>query len=252
MVNIILSGCNGNMGQTIVKTAGLFDEINIIGGIDKNDKAANGFPVVPTPAGFNAKADVIIDFSHPSVLDGLLSFALARGTPIVIATTGLSPKQIEEIRAASEKIPVFFSANMSLGINLLIDLVRKAAAVLQKDYDIEIIEKHHNKKIDAPSGTALYIADEIADVLSYEPNYIYDRHSRRATREKNEIGIHAVRGGNIVGDHEVIFAGNNEIIEITHSAASKAVFAEGALKAALFLKDKKPGLYSMKDIVQNA
>ncbi len=249
MVNILLSGCNGNMGRMIAKTAEEFDGVTVIGGIDIKENPLSPFPVVTSPEKFTAKADVIVDFSHPSVTDHLLAFAVKKNLPIVIATTGLSAKQKEAIKDASEKIPVFFSANMSLGVNLLIDLVKKAALVLQKDYDIEIIEKHHNQKVDAPSGTALYIADEISSVLSYQPTYTYDRHSRRAKRDKSEIGIHAIRGGNIVGEHEVLFAGDNEVIEITHSASSKAVFAEGALRAAMFLKDKNPGLYSMSDIV---
>lgn len=249
MVNIILSGCNGTMGKNIIQAAEETRGVTIICGIDVKEDRQARFPVVASPRDFTANADVIVDFSHPSVTDDLLSFAVERKIPIVIATTGLSSKQKENIKAAAETIPVFFSANMSLGINLLIDLVKKAAAFLADDHDIEIVERHHNKKIDAPSGTALYIADEIAKVLPFEPSYTYDRHSRRAKREKTEIGIHAIRGGTIPGDHEVLFIGDSEILEIKHSAVSKRVFAEGALRAAVFLQGKAPGLYNMNDIV---
>lgn len=252
MVNIILSGCNGGMGKTVVKAAEDFEGVTVICGIDVHENPHSPFPVITKPEDFTANADAIIDFSHPSVTDDLLAFAVERKIPIVIATTGLSTKQKDNIRGASAKIPIFFSANMSLGINLLIDLVKKAAVVLSGDHDIEIIERHHNQKIDAPSGTALYIADEISGVLPYEPTYAYDRHARRAKREKSEIGIHAVRGGSIPGDHEVIFIGNSEIIEIKHSAVSKEVFADGALRAAVFLQGKGPGLYNMTDIVNKA
>ena len=168
----------------------------------------------------------------------------------MIATTGLSAEQKEQLAEAAKEIPLFFSANMSLGINLLISLAKKAAALLEESFDIEIIERHHNQKIDAPSGTALAIADGISEVLKNPPEYVYDRHSVRRKRKKNEIGLHAVRGGTIVGDHEVLFAGNDEVIELKHSAASKEVFAVGAVKAAKFLAGKRPGMYSMTDLVE--
>ena len=193
---------------------------------------------------------MIIDFSHPSALEPLLAYATAHKIPAVIATTGLSAEQKEQLAEAAKEIPLFFSANMSLGINLLISLAKKAAALLEESFDIEIIERHHNQKIDAPSGTALAIADGISEVLKNPPEYVYDRHSVRRKRKKNEIGLHAVRGGTIVGDHEVLFAGNDEVIELKHSAASKEVFAVGAVKAAKFLAGKRPGMYSMTDLVE--
>ena len=167
----------------------------------------------------------------------------------MIATTGLSEEQIEQIRQTAKIIPVFFSANMSLGISLLCELAKKAAKVLGSDFDIEIVEKHHNRKVDAPSGTALMLADAVCEELEHQPQYIYDRHSRRAARSKNEIGIHSIRGGTIVGEHDIIFAGHDEVITLSHSAASKEVFAQGAVNAALFLVNQKPGLYNMGDLV---
>lgn len=249
MINIMLSGCNGKMGQVITKIVS--ENEKIVAGIDINTEMKNDYPVFKSPYDFKEKADVIIDFSHPSCLEGLLKYATEKNTPIVIATTGLIASQIEQIKSAATKIPVFFSANMSLGVNLIIDLVSKAAKVLEGSFDIEIIEKHHNQKIDAPSGTALAIADSIANSLSYKSEYIYDRHSSRKKRSKNEIGIHAVRGGTIVGEHEVIFAGNDEIIEIKHSAMSKEIFAVGSISAAKFLVGQKKGLYNMKDLVSS-
>jgi 4-hydroxy-tetrahydrodipicolinate reductase len=192
---------------------------------------------------------VIIDFSNPDALESIVEYAVNNKIPLVMATTGLSSDQKSALKAASTKIPVFFSANMSLGVNLLIDLVKKAAKVLKDNFDIEIIEKHNNQKLDAPSGTALAIADAINTVFEQRQEYIFDRHSRRKKRSKNEIGIHAVRGGTIVGEHQVIFSGNDEIIEINHIAMSKKIFAEGALKAASFIHQKAPGIYGMNDLV---
>ncbi|MDD4496442.1 MAG: 4-hydroxy-tetrahydrodipicolinate reductase, partial [Eubacteriales bacterium] len=192
---------------------------------------------------------VIIDFSNPEALGELLEYAVDHNIPVVIATTGLSIQHRSMLQEVSNKIPVFFSANMSLGINLLISLVQKAAKVLGEDFDIEIIEKHHNRKIDAPSGTALYIADSINAVMDNKEQYVYDRHSSRKSRSKNEIGIHAVRGGTITGEHSVIFAGNDEIIEINHSARSRDIFASGALKAAAYIHGKKAGMYNMSDLL---
>jgi len=195
------------------------------------------------------KIDVIVDFSHPSALDSVLHYAIRTQTPAVICTTGLSAAQIQQIEAAAAKIPIFYSANMSIGVSLIIDLATRAAKALQDGFDIEIIEKHHNQKVDAPSGTALAIADAIASELESAPVYTYDRHSSRKKRDKAEIGIHAVRGGTIVGEHSVIFAGLDEVIEIKHSATSKEVFAVGAVRAAAFLKDKPAGFYNMKDLI---
>ncbi len=239
------------MGRVIAALCAKDENIKIVAGFDINTNQYSHFPIFSTPADYAGDADVIVDFSHPSSLSNLLAFAKIKKIPTVVCTTGLSPKQVEEIKRAATEIPMFFSANMSLGVNLVIDLVKRAAKVLEGKYDIEIIEKHHNQKIDSPSGTALAIADAISSALSFEPEYVYDRHSTRKSRDKNEIGIHAVRGGNIVGDHDVIFAGNNEIIEISHSASSREVFADGAVAAAKFMHGKAVGLYSMEDLVNS-
>lgn len=249
MINIILNGCNGKMGQVISRLVSEDTTCEIVAGFDINDFLPNAYPVFTNPADFTGEADVIIDFSHPSSLDGLLDFAKGHKMPAVIATTGLSADQIHSLSDASKEIPIFFSANMSLGINLLIALAKKAAVLLEGNFDIELVERHHNQKIDAPSGTALAIANAVSDVLSEPAEFVYDRHSVRRKRKKNEIGLHAVRGGTIVGDHEVIFAGNDEVIELRHSAASKEVFAVGSIKAAKFMVGKPAGMYSMDDLV---
>ncbi|NLL06090.1 MAG: 4-hydroxy-tetrahydrodipicolinate reductase [Clostridiaceae bacterium] len=251
MINILLSGCNGAMGQVITKLASKREDIKIVAGYDQNTSIQNTYPVFSNLSKCNVDIDVIIDFSHPAALDSLVQFAVSKKIPAVIATTGLVNAQIQTLKDASKKIPIFFSANMSLGVNLLIDLVKKAARVLEKDFDIEIVEKHHNQKIDAPSGTALAIADAINSSLEHPQEYTYDRHSRRKKRSKTEIGIHAVRGGTIVGDHSVIFAGNDEIIEINHIAMSKEIFAVGSLNAAAFLHKKSAGMYNMDNLIQS-
>ena len=248
MINIILSGCNGKMGRVITRLAAEDENVKIVAGFDIADTIPNTYPVYKKPAECTEKADVLIDFSHPSALSGVLEFCKNTNTPAVICTTGLSEEQRASLLDMAKFVPMFFSANMSLGINLLIALAKKAAQILEDNFDIEIVERHHNQKIDAPSGTALAIADGISEVLSNQSEYVYDRHSVRRKRRKNEIGIHAVRGGTIVGDHDVIFAGNDEVIELKHSAASKEVFAVGAIKAAKFLADKPKGMYSMSDL----
>ncbi len=252
MINLVISGCGGKMGQVVARLAAQDGALQTVCGIDPYDTKMHDFPVVKHPDECLCKADVVIDFSHPDMLPGLLAYGKQNHVALVLATTGLSEEQVREIHAAAKEIPIFKSANMSLGVNLLINLVKKAAAVLEDTFDIEIIEKHHNQKIDAPSGTALMIADEIAKVLTNKPEYVYDRHSVRQKRAKNEIGLHAVRGGTIVGEHEVLFAGGDEIIEITHKAMSKEVFAAGAIKAAKFLAGKGAGLYDMADLMQDA
>lgn len=249
MINVILNGCNGKMGRVITRLVSEDSMSRIVAGIDISDVLPNDYPVYTNPAECTEAADVIIDFSHPSALEPLLEFAVSRKLPAVIATTGLSAEQKDRLVQVSEKIPVFFSANMSLGINLLISLAQKAAVLLEGQFDIEIVERHHNQKIDAPSGTALAIADGIAEVLETPCEYVYDRHSVRRKRKKTEIGLHAIRGGTIVGEHEVVFAGTDEVIELKHSAASKEVFAVGSIKAAKFLAGKQPGMYSMTDLV---
>ncbi len=250
MINIALVGANGKMGQVISRLLSESEDARIVCGIDINTTMKNDFPVYTNLNDSRESFSVIIDFSHPSSLEGTLSYALSHKKAVVIATTGLSSAQMDDIKKASDEIPVFFSANMSLGINLLIDLVKKAATVLQDSFDIEIIEKHHNQKIDAPSGTALAIADAINDTCDNSNEYVYDRHSTRKKRSKNEIGIHSLRGGTIVGEHSVIYAGNDEFIEIKHTATSKEIFAVGAIKAAKFIADKTPGFYGMNDIIK--
>lgn len=250
MTKIILNGCNGKMGQVITRLAGEDEELNIVAGFDILKNKENDYPVFTSPDDFDGEADVVIDFSHPDSLENILSFCRKRKLPIIVCTTGLSNSQKNIMEAASKEIPVFFSANMSLGINLLIDLAKKATALLGDNFDIEIIEKHHNQKIDAPSGTALAIADAISEDMKDSAEYVYDRHISRKKRKKSEIGIHAVRGGTIVGEHTVLFAGTDEVIEIKHSAASKEIFAVGALKAAKFMKGKEAGMYSMNDLIK--
>lgn len=249
MTKIIMNGCNGKMGQVITRLVAEDADAEIVAGFDINTSVANTYPVFTNPMDFDGDADVVIDFSHPSSLTGILEYCKAKKLPIIICTTGLTPEQKEEFTAAADEIPVFFSANMSLGINLLIELAKKAAKLLEGNFDIEIVERHHNQKIDAPSGTALAIAEAINETLSYPAEFVFDRHSVRKKRKSTEIGISAVRGGTIVGDHEIIFAGNDEVIELNHHAASKEVFAVGAIKAAKFMKGKPAGMYAMNDLI---
>ena len=249
MINIILSGANGKMGQVIANLVSGDPDIKIRAGFDKNTVENNTFPVYALPSEYTGAADCIIDFSHPDAFNPLLEYALERKLPTVFATTGLSESQIKRLQEASCFIPVFYSANMSLGVNLLIDLAKRAEQALGDDFDLEIEERHHHRKVDAPSGTALAIANAISENSNREYEYIYDRHSVSQKRGKNEIGMHSVRGGTIVGEHTVIFAGNDEIIEIKHTALSRDIFASGAVRAAKFIKDKPAGLYSMNDLL---
>ena len=250
MINIALVGINGKMGQVICRILSESESARIVCGVDINTEVKNGIPVYTALKDSKEAFDVIIDFSHPSSLEATLEYAVSNKKGLILATTGLSAQQMETVREASEKTPVFFSANMSLGVNLLIELAKKATALLQENFDIEIIEKHHNQKIDAPSGTALAIADAINDTCDKSNEYVYDRHSTRKKRSKNEIGIHAVRGGTIVGEHSVIFAGTDEIIELKHTATSKEIFAVGAVKAAIFLAGKEAGFYNMNNLIE--
>ena len=250
MINIALIGANGKMGQVISRLLKDSETARISFGIDINTDCNNAFPVYSSLDDAKEECDVIIDFSHPSTLEATLKYATENGKAAVIATTGLANEQIEDIKNTAKHIPLFFSANMSLGVNLLIELAKKATILLEENFDIEIIEKHHNLKIDAPSGTALAIADAINDTSIKANEYVYDRHSTRKKRSKNEIGIHSLRGGTIVGEHSVIFAGTDEIIELKHTATSKEVFAVGAIKAASFLIGKKPGLYNMGNLIE--
>ena len=247
---IIISGCNGRMGRVVESICAADPEIEVVAGFDVNQES-RAFPIYVSPANFPGEADAVIDFSSPAALDGLLAFAVERKVPLVLATTGYSEEQLRKIQEASKEVAIFRSANMSLGINVLLELVKKAAAVLGDSYDIEIVEKHHNRKVDAPSGTALMIADAAASALNFQPEYVYERHSVRQSRDKKEIGISAVRGGTIVGVHEIMFAGRDEIIEIKHTAMSREIFANGAVKAAKFLAaGRAPGMYDMSMLVQ--
>lgn len=252
MTKIILSGCNGRMGQAITRLAEANENCEIVCGFDINTEQKNNYPVFSNYSDFDGEADVVIDFSNPANFSALSSFIKERKLACVIATTGLSKDQISELHKLAETNAVFYSANMSLGISLITDFAAKAARLLEGSFDIEIIEKHHNQKLDAPSGTALAIADAISESLATAPQYVYDRHSVRKKREPNEIGIHAVRGGTIVGEHSVLFAGNDEIIEIKHTATSREVFAVGAVKAGIFMKDKPAGMYNMKDLINES
>lgn len=249
MTRIILSGCNGTMGRVITARAAKREDCEIVAGIDLNTGSDGRFPVYAKPADIQEKADVLIDFSNPSLLPSLLQYGEQTATPLVLCTTGYHAAQVETIKRVSQNVPIFHSGNMSLGINLLIELAKKATQVLGGEFDIEVIEKHHNQKIDAPSGTALMIADGIASVHSGPSHYMYDRHSQRKKRDPAEIGIHSVRGGTIVGEHEVIFAGPQEVITLSHSAQSKEIFATGAINAALFLAKQPAGLYDMSHLL---
>lgn len=248
MINLIISGCNGRMGHVVEEICCADSNVNVVAGFDILGSSDRSFPVYTAPDQFEGEADVVIDFSHPAALTPLLSFCEKHGVSAVLATTGYSPEQLAEIDEAAKVVPIFRSANMSLGINVVIELVKKAASVLD-GYDIEIVERHHNRKVDAPSGTALMLADAAASVRADPSEYVYDRHSVRRPREKAEIGISSLRGGTIVGDHEVVFAGRDEVIELHHHAASREIFASGAVKAAKFLVGKAPRLYSMADLV---
>ena len=250
MTGIILTGACGKMGRVIQSVVANRDNCEIVAGVDRYNDNSAPFPVYEKLSDVKEKADVIIDFSNPSLLDDLLAYAIETNTALVIATTGYDECQKKKITDASEKCPIFFTYNMSLGINLLANLAKKAVAVLGNDFDIEIIEQHHNQKLDAPSGTALMLADAISEEFEKPMKYEYDRHSKREKRTKNEIGIHSIRGGTIVGEHSILFAGRDENITLSHSARSKEVFAVGAVNAALFMKDKTPGMYDMGELVK--
>lgn len=250
MINIILRGCNGKMGQEITKIVEADKDTIITAGIDISSTGSNKYPVYVGFSQCPLRADVIVDFSSPKNLMEMLEYAKETRTGIVLCTTGFTKEEQRTIDRASKFIPIFQSANMSMGINVITKLIKEATKVLvETGFDIEIVEKHHNKKVDAPSGTALALADAINSVLNNEYEYRYDRSQIREQRESKEIGISAVRGGTIVGEHEVIFAGTDEVIEIKHTAYSKAIFAKGAVAAAKFLPGKGPGKYEMRDII---
>lgn len=250
MTRAIMHGCNGHMGQVISGLCAKDENIEIVAGIDLYDVQKNDYPVFKTLDDCTVEADVIIDFCSAKAVDGLVAYSVKKQIPVVICTTGISEEQMANIREASKSVAVLKSANMSLGINMLLKLLKEAALTLAPaGFDMEIVEKHHNQKLDAPSGTALALADSMNEALDNAYEYKYDRSQVREKRPKYEIGISAVRGGNIVGEHEVIFAGTDEVIEFKHTAYSKAVFAKGAIEAAKFMAGKPAGFYDMSDVI---
>ncbi len=250
MTKVIMHGCNGKMGQMITGIIAQDPDIEIVAGVDTSDHIRNTYPVFSHIAACDIAADVVIDFCVAQAVDGLLDYCVEKQVPCVLCTTGLSEAQLAHVEEASRKVAVLKSANMSLGINMLLKLLQEAAQILAPaGFDIEIVEKHHNQKVDAPSGTALALADSINEAFDNSYEYVYDRSQVRAKRSDKEIGISAVRGGTIVGDHDVIFAGEDEVITFSHRAYSKALFGKGAVQAAKFLKGKPAGRYDMKDVV---
>ncbi len=250
MIRIIMHGCNGRMGQAITRLAKENNELTIVAGVDPFDGVANDYPVFKSIEECNVEADVVIDFASAKAVDSLLTYCLDKKLPVVLCTTGLSEEQLTKVKEASKEIAVLKSANMSLGVNLLIKLLKESAPVLgNAGFDIEIVEQHHKMKKDAPSGTALALADAINESMDNRYSYVYDRSPRSEARRENEIGISSVRGGTIVGIHDVIFAGEDEVITLNHTAYSRAIFAKGALSAAAFLAGKEAGYYDMQDVI---
>lgn len=251
MVNVLMHGCNGRMGQMITGLVKEDPEIAIAAGVDTYQGISNLYPVFDSIEKCDVKVDVVIDFSTATALESVLEYCVEKQIPVILCSTGYSEEQLNKIKDASEKVAVLKSANMSMGINLLLKLLKDAAKVLAPaGYDIELIERHHNQKLDAPSGTALALADSVNDALDGEYHYVYDRSQVRQKREKKEIGISAIRGGTIVGEHDVIFAGVDEVIEFKHTAFSRSVFGKGAVEAAKFLAGKPAGMYDMSDVIQ--
>lgn len=251
MVRAIMHGCNGHMGQVITGLIKADEGIELVAGIDKYTGIANDYPVFESLEKCDVEADVIIDFSNAAAADALLTYCEKKKMPVVLCTTGLSEEQLAKIPEAAKKTAVLKSANMSLGINLLMKLLKEATKVLAPaGYDMEIVEKHHNQKLDAPSGTAIALADSMNEAMDEAYHYVYDRSQERKKRDTKEIGISAVRGGTIVGEHEVLFAGTDEVIEFKHTAYSKTIFGKGAVEAAKFLAGKPAGLYDMSDVIQ--
>ena len=250
MVKIIMQGCCGHMGKVISGLVDKDEEAAIVGGIDMADDGKCGYAVFKSLRECTVEADVVIDFSSVKATDDMLDFCAEKGLPVVLCTTGLSEEQINHVRAASEKTAVLRSANMSLGINTLLKLIQEAAKVLAPaGFDMEIVERHHKLKLDAPSGTAIALADSLNEAMDHQYHYVYDRSQEKKQRDDKEIGISAVRGGTIVGEHEIIFAGTDEVIEFKHTAYSKAIFGKGAVQAAKFLAGKPAGLYDMSDVI---
>lgn len=252
MVKVIMHGCNGKMGQTISGLIAADEEVEIVAGVDAYDEGKNPYPVFNAIGACDVAADAIIDFSAAPVVDALLEYCVQKQIPCVLCTTGLTEEQLAKVKEASKKVAILKSANMSLGINMLLKLLKEATGILAPaGFDIEIVEKHHNLKVDAPSGTALALADSVNEELNNTYKYVYDRSQAREKRTRQEIGISAVRGGTIVGDHDVIFAGADEVVTFSHRAYSKAVFGKGAVQAAKFLAGKPAGMYDMSDVIGN-
>ncbi|MCL1806546.1 MAG: 4-hydroxy-tetrahydrodipicolinate reductase [Oscillospiraceae bacterium] len=251
MRKMLLCGCGGRMGQMVSRLILGREDISVIAGCDiLTGGSAFGYPIVPDPSGCPERPDVVVDFSSPAALDGLLAYCGERSVPLTLCATGYDAAHLKKMEEAAQTIPVFRSGNMSLGIYLLLELAKTAAAVLGTDFDVEIIERHHRSKVDAPSGTALMLYDALSGALPYQPEPVYDRQPKREVRGEREVGFHSVRGGTIVGEHEVVFAGHDEIITLGHSARSREVFAAGAIRAALFMADvTKPGLYDMRNVI---
>ena len=250
MVKIIMHGCNGRMGRVITDLVSQESEATIVAGVDKFGNSTGEFPVFDSIEKCDVPADVIIDFSNASAVDSVLDYAVEKKIPVVLCTTGLSDDQLAKVKETSSKVAVLMSANMSVGVNVLMKVLRDAAPTLAAaGFDIEIVEKHHNQKLDAPSGTAIALADSINDSLNNEYEYVYDRSTRREKRPEKEIGISAVRGGTIVGDHDVIFAGLDEVVTLSHRAYSRSIFAKGAIEAAKFLAGKPAGMYDMSNVI---
>lgn len=250
MIRVILHGCNGKMGQIVTELCSQEEEIRIVAGVDAFQHGTGEYQVYRDIYQCNITADVVIDFSMAPAVEGLLNYCAERKLPCVLCTTGLSPEQLEKVKEASEKTAILRSANMTLGVNLLMKLLKEAVATLAPaGFDVEILEKHHNQKVDAPSGTALALADSINQAMDRQYVYKYDRTKERVKRDKKEIGIQAVRGGSIVGEHEVIFAGQDEVVTFSHTAYSKAIFGKGALEAARFLAGRQAGLYDMSHVI---
>jgi len=250
MTRIIMHGCNGHMGQVISGIVKADPDCEMVAGIDLVDIRDNGYPVFTDINDCDVEADVIIDFCATAAIPALLKYSSEKKIPVVLCTTGLSTEQLDMVREASKETAILKSANMSLGINTLIKMLKDAANVFcTAGYDVEIVERHHNQKVDAPSGTALALADSVNEAMNNQYEYVYDRSQKREKRDKKELGISAVRGGTIVGEHEVLFCGIDEVIEFKHTAYSKSVFAKGSVEAAKFLAGKKPGMYDMADVI---
>ena len=246
-----MNGCNGKMGQVITGLIEQDETVEIVAGIDQYDEIKNDYPVYASIENCEVEADAVIDFSNAAAVDGLLDYCVKRQIPVVLCSTGLSEEQLKKVEESSKKVAVLKSANMSLGVNTLLEILPKIVKILAPaGFDMEIVEKHHNQKLEAPSGTALALADCLNDAVGGEYEYKYDRTKERKKREKNEIGISAVRGGSIVGEHEIIFAGMDEVIEVKHTAYSRAIFGKGAIEAAKFLNGKPAGRYDMSDVIR--